>query len=136
MRQGSSLDAPTATTRNTGPTATTRNIGPIAAIVRAARALRRALVALLSAPLHLYRYAISPLLPPSCRFYPSCSSYALEAMQRHGPLGGALLAVGRVCRCHPWNDGGVDPVPETFSLRARAFRWPAALRGDPPARTD
>ena len=107
-----------------------------ATIARAARALRRVLVALISAPVHVYRYAISPLLPPSCRFYPSCSSYALEALQRHGPLAGGWLAIGRVCRCHPWNDGGLDPVPETFSLRARASRWPAALRGDPPARTD
>ena len=123
MRQASSLDS-------------TSEAVSTATIARAARVLRRALVALLSAPVHVYRYAISPLLPPSCRFDPSCSSYALEALQRHGALAGGWLAIGRVCRCQPWNDGGVDPVPETFSLRARATRWPAALRGDPPARTD
>lgn len=105
-------------------------------LARAAGMLRRAAVALLAAPVRFYRYAVSPLLPPSCRFYPSCSAYALEALQRHGPLAGSWLALGRVCRCHPFNDGGVDPVPETFSLRARATRWPASLRGDPPARTD
>lgn len=58
-----------------------------------------------------YRYAISPLLPPSCRFHPSCSEYALEAIERHGPLSGGWLATRRLCRCHPWNPGGLDPVP-------------------------
>jgi len=110
--------------------------GPGPRRARPAGVLRRAAVALLAAPVRFYRYAVSPLLPPSCRFYPSCSAYALEALQRHGPLAGSWLALRRVCRCHPFNDGGVDPVPETFSLRARATRWPAALRGDPPARTD
>jgi putative membrane protein insertion efficiency factor len=58
-----------------------------------------------------YQLAISPLLPPSCRFYPSCSCYAIEALQRHGALKGAWLAVRRIARCHPWNPGGHDPVP-------------------------
>lgn len=101
-------------------------------------ALSRALAAVLSAPIHAYRYAISPLFPPSCRFAPSCSEYALEAIRRHGPLSGAWLATARVCRCNPWNAGGLDPVPETPSRpRAGAARWPAALRGeDPPAKAD
>jgi putative membrane protein insertion efficiency factor len=64
-----------------------------------------------SAPIHAYRYAVSPLLPPSCRFYPSCSEYALEALGMHGVLRGGWLAARRLCRCHPWNPGGVDPVP-------------------------
>lgn len=110
--------------------------GPGAALRAAWRALRAALVALLVAPIRVYRYAISPLLPPSCRFHPSCSEYAIEALRRHGPLAGSWLAASRICRCQPLNDGGLDPVPDTFSLRARAARWPAALRGDPPARTD
>jgi putative membrane protein insertion efficiency factor len=58
-----------------------------------------------------YRYFLSPLLPPSCRFYPSCSEYAEEALARHGALRGGWLAARRVCRCGPWNPGGHDPVP-------------------------
>ncbi len=58
-----------------------------------------------------YQLAISPLLPPSCRFYPSCSNYALEALQVHGAARGSWLAAKRICRCHPWNPGGHDPVP-------------------------
>ncbi|MDR0565353.1 MAG: membrane protein insertion efficiency factor YidD [Azoarcus sp.] len=58
-----------------------------------------------------YQYAISPLLGPRCRFTPSCSHYALEALEVHGILKGAWLAVRRVARCHPWHPGGADPVP-------------------------
>jgi putative membrane protein insertion efficiency factor len=61
--------------------------------------------------LRAYQLTISPLLGPRCRFYPSCSSYAMEALQLHGAAKGSLLAAKRVCRCHPWNDGGFDPVP-------------------------
>jgi hypothetical protein len=59
-----------------------------------------------------YRLLISPMLPPSCRFYPSCSSYAIEALERHGLLRGGWLAIRRVGRCHPFCEGGIDPVPE------------------------
>ena len=59
-----------------------------------------------------YRYLISPLLGPSCRFYPSCTSYAIEAVQGHGILRGLWLAGCRLSRCHPWHRGGFDPVPE------------------------
>lgn len=58
-----------------------------------------------------YRWLVSPLLPPSCRFEPSCSRYAQDALRRHGLRRGARLAVGRVLRCGPWNPGGFDPVP-------------------------
>jgi len=61
--------------------------------------------------LRFYQLAISPMMTPSCRFYPSCSNYALEALQVHGAAKGSLLALRRVCRCHPWNEGGVDLVP-------------------------
>lgn len=60
-----------------------------------------------------YQWFVSPVLPGSCRFYPTCSSYALEAIDTHGPVKGAWLALKRIGRCHPWNDGGVDPVPGT-----------------------
>jgi uncharacterized protein len=58
-----------------------------------------------------YQRLLSPLLPPSCRFHPSCSQYALEAIHRHGALKGSWLAVRRLVRCHPFNAGGFDPVP-------------------------
>ena len=58
-----------------------------------------------------YRYFLSPLLPPACRFHPSCSAYAEEALQVHGALHGGWLAARRLCRCGPWHPGGVDPVP-------------------------
>lgn len=86
--------------------------------------------AILMAPIRVYRYAISPLLPPTCRFYPSCSEYALEAIGTHGPVKGSWLAARRVCRCHPWNPGGVDPVPARASLALRegGGRWPQSMR--------
>jgi len=63
-------------------------------------------------PIHAYRLVISPLLGPRCRFYPSCSAYALEALDRFGPFVGTWLAAKRILRCHPFNEGGYDPVPE------------------------
>lgn len=59
----------------------------------------------------LYRYCLSPLLGPSCRFYPSCSEYAAEAISKYGAAKGGYLALRRVARCHPWHLGGFDPVP-------------------------
>ncbi|HOX92842.1 MAG TPA: membrane protein insertion efficiency factor YidD [Spirochaetales bacterium] len=59
----------------------------------------------------LYQKLISPLKPPSCRFYPTCSAYALEAIQKHGPFKGSFLAVKRILHCHPYHPGGYDPVP-------------------------
>jgi putative membrane protein insertion efficiency factor len=58
-----------------------------------------------------YRYCLSPLLPPACRFTPSCSLYAIEAVERHGAWRGSYLAVRRLLRCHPFCSGGYDPVP-------------------------
>jgi uncharacterized protein len=61
-----------------------------------------------------YRQLLSPLLPPSCRFQPTCSAYALEAVTQHGAALGSWLAVKRILRCHPWNAGGYDPVPKNI----------------------
>lgn len=66
---------------------------------------------LLIALIRLYQKLISPGLPPSCRFAPSCSQYALEALQRYGALRGVWLGARRLVRCHPWHPGGYDPVP-------------------------
>jgi uncharacterized protein len=68
----------------------------------------RHLVALL---IRLYQWTVSPLLGPVCRFYPSCSRYALEAVLRFGVVRGGALALARLARCHPWHAGGFDPVP-------------------------
>ena len=61
--------------------------------------------------IRIYQWTVSPLLGPCCRFYPSCSQYALEAMVRFGVLRGSVLTVARLARCHPWHPGGFDPVP-------------------------
>jgi putative membrane protein insertion efficiency factor len=63
--------------------------------------------------IRFYQYIISPLLGPRCRFYPSCSCYADEAIEHYGALKGSYLAVRRILRCHPWHPGGFDPVPRT-----------------------
>lgn len=73
-------------------------------------------IALLAAPIRVYRAFVSPLLPPTCRFEPTCSAYALEALHVHGPIKGTVLAARRIARCHPftWLGGssGFDPVPK------------------------
>jgi hypothetical protein len=65
---------------------------------------------------------LSTRLPPRCRFYPSCSAYALEALQEHGAARGTWLSVRRIGRCHPWHPGGLDPVPPTNRRSPRAAR--------------
>lgn len=69
--------------------------------------MKAVLIALMKA----YRYAISPMLGRNCRFEPSCSEYAIEALQTHGAIKGVYLSGSRICRCHPWHAGGYDPVP-------------------------
>jgi putative membrane protein insertion efficiency factor len=69
--------------------------------------MSRILIAIIQA----YRYALSPFLGQHCRFYPSCSAYAVEALQRHGVWRGSWLTVRRLACCHPWHHGGFDPVP-------------------------
>lgn len=79
--------------------------------------------------IRVYQRFLSPLLGPSCRFSPTCSAYALQALQRYGILRGGWLAVRRISRCHPLNEGGFDPVPGTDTNRAEED---AALAGHKP----
>jgi putative membrane protein insertion efficiency factor len=67
---------------------------------------------LLIAIIKFYKYFISPLLGSNCRFYPSCSSYSVEALQRHGAIIGSYITLKRLLKCHPFHQGGIDPVPE------------------------
>ncbi|WP_125666170.1 membrane protein insertion efficiency factor YidD [Paenibacillus baekrokdamisoli] len=68
---------------------------------------------IVQAPIHFYRRFISPIKPPTCRFYPTCSEYALQAIEKHGPAKGSWLAAKRICKCHPFHPGGIDFVPPT-----------------------
>ena len=89
--------------------------GVIATLVRGATTVGRLVVRLpglgLLGLLRVYQTVISPLTPPTCRYYPSCSQYAVIAVQRHGAIRGGWLALRRLGRCHPWTPGGVDDVP-------------------------
>lgn len=75
------------------------------------RYVRQAAVWLLCLPIRFYQRCISPYTPPSCRFKPTCSEYARQAIMKHGPLKGIALAVWRILRCNPWGGSGYDPVP-------------------------
>ncbi|MBB2154929.1 membrane protein insertion efficiency factor YidD [Gluconacetobacter diazotrophicus] len=72
---------------------------------------------LLIGAIRVYQWVLSPVLGPNCRFVPSCSNYAVEAVRRHGPFRGAILAAWRILRCNPWNIGGYDPVPSRERAR-------------------
>ncbi len=94
--------------------------------------MRRLLIGLVKG----YRLFVSPMLPPSCRFYPTCSEYAVEALSRHGAIKGGWLTLRRLGRCHPFCAGGVDPVPGTDSqtgCRASGCRTCDAEPSDPRA---
>lgn len=73
--------------------------------------MRKLFTTLLILPIRFYRAAISPMFPPACRYVPTCSQYAIEAITKYGPLKGLWLAVKRILRCHPWGGSGFDPVP-------------------------
>lgn len=70
-------------------------------------------------PVYFYRYAISPHTPPSCRYTPTCSAYAIEAVKKHGILKGLYLGTKRILSCNPWGGSGYDPVPEKFSFKKK-----------------
>ncbi len=76
-----------------------------------------------------YQFTLSAVLPMSCRYHPTCSQYACEALARHGTLRGGWLAVARILRCHPWHAGGIDPVPERLDLAPRGALAIRRMRG-------
>ncbi len=75
------------------------------------KGLRKIMTWILLAPVYFYRAVISPLLPPSCRYTPTCSQYTIEALRRHGPFKGTYLSARRILSCNPWGGKGYDPVP-------------------------
>ncbi|HHT23495.1 MAG TPA: membrane protein insertion efficiency factor YidD [Bacteroidales bacterium] len=75
------------------------------------KAIKKVIEFIFLLPVYFYRYAISPLTPPSCRYTPTCSAYAIEAVKKHGVLKGGWLATKRILSCHPWGGSGHDPVP-------------------------
>ncbi|MBT6094076.1 MAG: membrane protein insertion efficiency factor YidD [Rhodospirillaceae bacterium] len=76
---------------------------------------KNALQGLLKALIRSYQLLISPLLGHNCRYLPGCSEYAMDAVERHGPVSGSWLATKRICSCHPWGGSGFDPVPDTLN---------------------
>lgn len=74
---------------------------------------------IVQAPIRFYRKFISPLKPPTCRFYPSCSIYALEAIEKHGAAKGTVMAAARIAKCHPFHPGGYDPVPDPVEKHSK-----------------
>ncbi len=90
----------------------------------------------LIAAVRFYRLLLKPWLGNACRFEPTCSAYALESLQRHGAAKGSVLATGRLLRCHPWCEGGIDPVPDRFSPPgAGLFSRLGLSRGDELSKT-
>lgn len=103
---------------------------------------RRAAVVAMRALIRGYQITLSPYFGQGCRFHPTCSHYAMQALEAHGPLAGLWLTVRRLLRCHPWHPGGIDEVPPPRSSPGVSSRpggvlgpdrWPAALRDRPPS---
>ncbi len=86
------------------------------------RWIRAALVFLLTIPIRIYQWLISPALPKTCRYVPTCSEYALEALRVHGPLKGLVMGTRRILSCHPWGGHGYDPVPPRGTPLVRIFK--------------
>lgn len=83
----------------------------------------------------LYRKYISPLTPPKCKYYPTCSCYALTAVERFGAVRGSALAIWRILRCNPWSMGGVDYVPEKFTFKVKKYDYSKIDPDDPEKQT-
>ena len=83
------------------------------------KTIKNILTWLLLLPVYFYRLFISPLIPPSCRYLPTCSQYAIEALKIHGPFYGSYLTAKRILSCNPWGGSGLDPVPEKKTKKAK-----------------
>ncbi|TNE99697.1 MAG: membrane protein insertion efficiency factor YidD [Gammaproteobacteria bacterium] len=103
------LERPLATVKEKAPSTPAISLRSI----RACRLRNRVMRKLLLLPIRFYQYAISPLMASHCRHTPTCSQYAVEAITHHGAVKGTFLSVHRLLRCHPWAEGGYDPVPGT-----------------------
>ncbi len=106
----------------------------MAAVKKARDLIGKPLTMILQGLVRGYQLLISPVLPGSCRFYPTCSSYAIEALGHHGALKGGWLALRRITRCHPWGGSGLDPVPGSeLAVRANqeACKSPACTHAHP-----
>lgn len=88
------------------------------------RLLKKAMISLVQ----FYQKFISPLFPPSCRYYPTCSNYMIDALKKHGPILGLIMGICRILRCNPFVRGGVDPVPDNFTI----FRNPHPEKYEDP----
>ena len=95
--------------------------------------LTRGLKTLLILPIRGYQYLISPLLGSNCRFYPSCSHYMIEAIETHGILKGGYLGIRRILRCHPYSEGGMDPVPPRCGCGSHSNDDPSGTESKPSA---
>jgi putative membrane protein insertion efficiency factor len=110
---------------------------PVGGLRRAGRVVGQVVALPLVLLVKAYQRLVSPLLPPTCRYYPSCSAYAVNALERFGPLRGTWMAVSRLLRCHPWSPGGVDHVPDRDPVTGRPVpgtTGPKPYLGTPPPR--
>jgi uncharacterized protein len=98
--------------------------------------VERPLIWVLKLPVFCWRYGISPVMPMACRYEPSCSAYALEALGTHGPVKGLWLTIRRLGRCHPWGGFGYDPVPPRHAVPATSDQSPCSCHGTPSCPTN
>jgi len=90
--------------------------------------MRKILYAILLFPVYIYKYIISPLTPPSCRHFPTCSTYTVEAVHKHGIFRGGYLSINRIGRCQPWGTSGYDPVPRILIKKYKTAKFPSCDR--------
>lgn len=90
--------------------------------------MKRILIKILTIPIRLYQLMISPLFPPKCIYYPSCSTYCIDSLKTHGPLVGFLYGLLRILRCSPFFKGGVDPVEEDTTIKKQLLKYKDFIR--------